>query len=133
MKQSEFPEWAQKIKKESNGNVLRLVGGKIYLYRSSSRRVPEHKYPVAKEEYLGVVTPAGLLPADSFQFFPLMTEVGYLKEVFPLKYDNEDLAIINRVVVINKNGRWMLPKISEDEETMIRKYLNIEKGEVQFR
>ena len=133
MKQSEFPEWAQKIKEESNGNVLRMSGGKIYLYRSTSRRIPGHKYPVAKEEYLGVVTPTGLLPADSFQFFPLMTEVGYLKEIFPLEYDNDDLAIINRVVVINKSGRWMLPKISEDEEATIRKYMNIEKGEVQFR
>ena len=133
MKQSEFPQWAQKIKEGSGGNVLRMSGGNIYLYRSTSRRVPGHKYPVVKEEYLGVVTPTGLLPADSFQFFPLMTEVGYLKEVFPLEYDKNDLVIIDRIVVINKSGRWMLPKISEDEETTIRKYMKIEKGEVKLR
>ena len=133
MKQSDFPSWAQRIKEESNGNVLRKSGEKIYLYRSTSRRVPGRKYPVASEEYLGIVTPAGLIPAESFQFFPLLTEIRYLKEVFPLEYSKDDLDIVKHIVVVNKNGRWMLPRINEEEEATIRKYLNIERGEVQPR
>ena len=130
MKQSEFPQWARKIKEESEGNVLRLKGDKIYLYKSTSRRIPEKKYPVATEEYLGVVTPNGLIPAESFQFYPLLTEVCSLEEAFPLVYSEEDITCIKEIVVVNKNGRWMLPKIEPVQEAILQKYLKIEKGEV---
>ena len=133
MKQTDFPQWAQKIKQESEGNVLRMSGEKIYLYKSTSHHVPGKKYPVAKEEYLGIVTPEGLIPAESFQFFPLLTEVRFLVQVFPLPYSDTDLEIASKIVLVNKKGKWLLPKISEAEETIIRKYLNIEKGEVRMR
>lgn len=133
MKQSEFPQWALDVKENSGGNVLRMSGDKIYLYKSASKRVPGKKYPVATEEYLGIVTPGGLLPAESFQFFPLLTETGYLSQAFPLEYDQNDKPFIDRVVVVNKKGRWMLPRISEEEEAVIRKYFNIEGGEVRIR
>ena len=74
MKQSDFPEWAQRVKEQYKGTQLRKIGSNIYLYAVSSRRVPGKSYPVLTQSYMGIVTPSGLIEPQSFQFRPLESD-----------------------------------------------------------
>jgi hypothetical protein len=56
---SSYPDWvnAHKVK----GTSIKRVGNEYYLYKSTSKRVPGKKYPQPVEEYIGVITPEGVV------------------------------------------------------------------------
>lgn len=50
-----YPDWVLKFK--SKGTYVQVRGGRYYLYRGHSERVPGKSYPVLKfDEYLGQIT-----------------------------------------------------------------------------
>jgi hypothetical protein len=58
---SVYPDWVNKHKKK--GTSVKKVGNSYYLYKSTSRRVPGKKYPQPMQDYLGKITPDGLVKA----------------------------------------------------------------------
>lgn len=50
-----YPDWV--LKHKIKGTYVQIRGGKYYLYRGHSERVPDKSYPVLKfDEYLGQIT-----------------------------------------------------------------------------
>lgn len=129
MKQSDFPIWAQKIKEQSGGTTLRQIGNAIYLYQGTSRRVSGKKYPVLEETYFGIVTEEGLIKAESFSFYPLQTEVRSIDAQFKIKYDSvEDQTVMKQLSVVRKKGKWMLPRMTDEQKSVVEKYFVIVDG-----
>lgn len=54
-----YPDWVKQFREK--GTAVKKVGNTYYLYKHSSRRVPGKKHPQATDEYIGVVTPAGVI------------------------------------------------------------------------
>lgn len=54
-----YPDWVKQFREK--GTAVKKVGNTYYLYKHSSRRVPGKKYPQATDEYIGVITPAGVI------------------------------------------------------------------------
>ena len=129
MKQSEFPEWARRIKAQEGGTSLKQVGNNIYLYKCTSSRIPGKKYPVVKETYLGQVTEEGLVKAEGFLFYPLETETSSIDKQFDIKFTSESDQKILEGIRIIKNGRgWALPRLTKKELETVQKYFNVEAG-----
>lgn len=57
--EKKYPEWVQKQRK--TGTTVKEKGGKYYLYKRTSRRVPGKKYPQPVDTYIGVITPEGVI------------------------------------------------------------------------
>ena len=60
--QKKYPEWVQKQRKK--GMTVKEKGGRYYLYKRTSRRVPGKKYPQPVDTYVGVITPEGVIEAN---------------------------------------------------------------------
>jgi len=58
---SAYPEWVNQHK--SKGTTVKRVGNSYYLYKSTSKRVPGKKYPQPVQQFLGTITPDGLVPS----------------------------------------------------------------------
>ena len=58
-----YPEWVRKYREK--GYSIKKSGERYYLYRHSSRRVEGKKYPQAKDTYVGVITPDGIIYAKN--------------------------------------------------------------------
>lgn len=59
MKLENLPDYAKPFKKK--GYDVRKQGETYFLYKITSRRVPEKKYPVLEQEYIGVIDKNGTL------------------------------------------------------------------------
>ena len=66
MKKELLPTWAQPYKK--TGYDIRLEKGRYVLYKISSKRVKDLKYPKLIQEYIGVITEDGLKEKNSVTF-----------------------------------------------------------------
>lgn len=60
--EKKYPEWVQKQRKK--GTTVKEKGGRYYLYKRTSRRVPGKKYPQPVDTYIGVITPEGVIEAN---------------------------------------------------------------------
>ncbi len=61
MKKENLPAFAQPFK--TKGYDVRLVGSSYQLFRVTSKRVPDKKYPVLEQTYIGTIDPEkGLIP-----------------------------------------------------------------------
>ena len=59
---TDFPEWVQRQRK--TGHEIKIIKGKYYMYKRESRWDPAKKKSVKKTgEYVGAVTPGGIVPA----------------------------------------------------------------------
>lgn len=56
---ADYPDWVKQFRQK--GTAVKKVGNSYYLYRHSSKRVPGKKYPQATDEYIGVITPEGVI------------------------------------------------------------------------
>ena len=54
-----YPNWVKQFREK--GTAVKKVGNTYYLYKHTSRRVPGKKYPQAVDEYIGVITPTGVV------------------------------------------------------------------------
>lgn len=54
-----YPDWVKQFRQK--GTSVKKVGNSYYLYRHSSKRVPGKKYPQASDEYIGLITPQGVI------------------------------------------------------------------------
>ena len=59
--EKKYPEWVQQYRKK--GTTVKKKGGRYYLYKRTSRRVPGKKYPQPVDTYIGVITPEGVIEA----------------------------------------------------------------------
>lgn len=59
--EKKYPEWVQQYRKK--GTTVKEKGGRYYLYKRTSRRVPGKKYPQPVDTYIGVITPEGVIEA----------------------------------------------------------------------
>ena len=131
MKQTDFPQWAQDIKKSVGGTTLRKIGGIIYLYKGTSKRVPGKKNPVMEETYLGIVTKDGFIPAEGFMFYHLQTECLFIDEKYKLKYENEeDQNVLRQVPLVRRKEKYFLPRVTDAQMRTIEKYFAVKKGEI---
>lgn len=134
MKQSDFPEWALKIKAQERGTILKKVGNGIYLYKCTSKRVEGRKYPVVEEHYLGLVTENGLVRAEGFLFYPLDTEVSTIEKEFAIEsLPEDDKELLARIPIVRKKDGWFLPKLSKNDQKTIQKYFDIDAGQLKKR
>ena len=123
MRQCDFPEWALKIKEQHKGTQLRKIGNNIYLYAVHSRRVPGKTYPVTSQEYIGLVTESGLVEAQGFQFKPLSSVASKLSNVVSLDcYPDSDEQILSDIVLVKNGETWYYPKLTEEQEKVLRKH-----------
>ena len=58
-----YPEWVRQYRQK--GYSIKRNGDRYYLYRHTSKRVEGKKYPQAKDTYVGVITPEGIIYAKS--------------------------------------------------------------------
>lgn len=56
---SAYPDWVNQHKEK--GTSVKRVGNSYYLYKSTSKRVPGMKYPQPVQQFLGTITPDGLV------------------------------------------------------------------------
>ena len=54
-----IPDWALRYKKP--GCTIKEYGDKYYLYYATSKYVPERKYPVSVQTYIGRFLPDGVV------------------------------------------------------------------------
>lgn len=57
--EKKYPDWVQKQRRV--GTTVKEKGGKYYLYKRTSRRLPGKKYPQPVDTYIGVITPEGVI------------------------------------------------------------------------
>ena len=57
-----YPEWVQKHR--VRGTTIKKKGNSYYLYKRTSKRVPEKKYPQPVDTYIGLITPEGVVYSD---------------------------------------------------------------------
>ncbi|MBR1710155.1 MAG: hypothetical protein IJ719_15225 [Clostridia bacterium] len=134
MKQSDFPEWALKIKTQERGTILKKVGKGIYLYKCTSKRVKDRKYPVVEEHYLGLVTENGLVRAEGFLFYPLDTEISTIAKEFSIEsLPEDDKELLARILIVRNKDGWFLPKLSKSDQEIIQKYFDIDAGQLKKR
>jgi len=55
---SNYPDWVNAFKEK--GTSVKKIGNEYYLYSSTSKRVPGKKYPQPVQEYIGIITRAGV-------------------------------------------------------------------------
>ena len=131
MKQTDFPQWAQDIKKSVGGTTLRQIGGIIYLYKGTSRRVPGKKNPVMEETYMGIVAEDGFIPAEGFMFYPLQTECLSIDRQFKLEYQTEeDQNLLHQMSIIKRKGKYFLPRVTDLQMRTVEKYFTVKDGEI---
>lgn len=58
-----YPDWVRQFK--TKGYSIKRKGDRYYLYKHSSTRVPGKKYPQAKDTYVGIITPDGVVYAKN--------------------------------------------------------------------
>lgn len=73
MSEKIYPEWVQK--QRTKGTTVKKVGNNYYLYQHTSKRVPEKKYPVPVDTYIGKITPNGIEKSGSKKVSAKDTEV----------------------------------------------------------
>ena len=56
---SNYPDWVNAHKEK--GTAVKKVGNEYYLYKATSKRVPEKKYPQPIHEYIGLITREGVV------------------------------------------------------------------------
>jgi len=59
---SNYPDWVNAYKEK--GTSVKKVGNEYYLYRSTSKRIPGKKYPQPIQEYIGTITPSGVIQTN---------------------------------------------------------------------
>jgi hypothetical protein len=87
---SKYPEWLDRFREP--GTAVKKIGNSYYLYKVASVRVPGKKNPQPKGEYIGVITPEGVikttvrkLPTDVVRVY----EYGFsyaMKQLTPPKF-----------------------------------------------
>jgi hypothetical protein len=85
-----YPDWVNRHREP--GTAVKKVGSSYYLYKATSVRVPGKKNPQPKAEYIGVITPDGVvksgvkkLATDNVRVY----EYGFsyaLKQLTPVKF-----------------------------------------------
>ena len=124
MKQSDFPEWAQRVKEQYKGTQLRKIGSNIYLYAVSSRRVRGKSYPVLTQSYMGIVTPSGLIEPQSFQFRPLESDAvlfAALPGISEIAFTSDEWESVRQICMIRSGDTWFYPKLTKREEEILRR------------
>ena len=124
MRQSDFPEWAQRIKEQHKGTQLRMVGNNIYLYAVASSRQPGQEHPAVRQRYLGIVTPGGLIESRSFQFRPMETialTLGSLPEIIPDSFSPDEWETIQSICLIRNGDSWFFAKLTSSQEQILRR------------
>lgn len=123
MRQRDFPEWARRVKEQYQGTQLRRVGNNIYLYAVTSRRIPGKKYPVLFQSYMGIVTQAGLVEPQSFQFRPMETEVCLLENlpgVSGVVFTADEWKTVRHICLVRNGDNWFYPGLSSSEEQILQ-------------
>jgi hypothetical protein len=59
---SKYPDWLDRFREP--GTAVRKIGNSYYLYKVTSVRVPGKKNPQPKGEYIGVITPEGVVKTN---------------------------------------------------------------------
>lgn len=75
MKLEKLPDFAKPFKK--SGYDVRENNGTYFLYKISSRRVPEKRYPVLEQEYIGIISKEGKLIRK--KEYPAERKMGYIE------------------------------------------------------
>lgn len=98
-----YPDWVKQFRQK--GTAVKKVGSSYYLYRHSSKRVPGKKYPQASDEYIGRITPEGVIQKNKKKLSIEeihVYEYGFSKAVWqscpetwkkPLKNDWENVLL----------------------------------------
>lgn len=81
MKINDLPDFAKKYK--TKGYDVRYVNGTYVLFKVSSKRVPDKKYPVLVQEYIGIIDESkGLISKKTYQDNTSYLEYGLSNFIF---------------------------------------------------
>lgn len=97
---SRYPDWVNQFK--TKGTSVKMVRGNYYLYRTTSRRVPGMKNPQPVSEYIGVITPEGVIRAERsmVQLSDVKVwEYGFSKAVMAKLPQGADVEAVARAVM----------------------------------
>ena len=103
-----LPDWVEKHKKP--GTTVKKIGGNYYLYYASSSRVPDRKYPVCVQTYIGKITESGVV-RDRMSIDVSRTRACTLGELVPGLEGK-----LGRVIVLQIRKEWVCTLT--DRETM---------------
>jgi len=87
---SAYPDWVNQHKEK--GTSVKRVGNSYYLYKSTSKRVPGMKYPQPVQQFVGTITPSGLVKSAVRKISTetvLVYEYGFsytLSKIIPPKF-----------------------------------------------
>ena len=89
MKKRAYPDWVYQYR--TKGTSIKKVGENYYLYRTTSKRVPGKRYPVASSKYIGVITKDGIVTTDKKKLSisaPTVYEYGFSYALDYLAYEH---------------------------------------------
>ncbi len=117
-----MPNWVLKHKKP--GTTIKKIGNNYYLYYATSSRLPDKKYPVSVQSYIGKITEQGVIN-DKVSITIKDTEALPITEILP-KLD----ARFSNVIVLHIKNKWMLTKTDKSLVDILEKKGLYKKGEI---
>ncbi len=73
-----IPEWV--LKQKRPGTTVKQIGDSYYLYRCTSKRIPDKSYPVSVQSYIGKITKSGVMN-EKASLLAQNTEACLLKDL----------------------------------------------------
>ena len=126
-----YPEWVRQYRQK--GYSIKRNGDRYYLYRHTSKRVEGKKYPQAKDTYVGVITPEGIIYAKS-KLMPSGSEIhvrefGLSKTLILACPDSWKAGVpsrwkdvLKRTIIRYVENSYLLDDDSFDKDTMSVQY-----------
>lgn len=126
MKQHSYPEWVYQYR--TKGTSIKKVGENYYLYRTSSKRVPEKSYPVVKSEYIGVITENGVIMSEKkklntntpkvyeYGFSYVLNELAYERFRSEYAYKEDSRYAFLQILKKHSVNSWFLQEAAEPRD-----------------
>lgn len=108
-----IPNWANKFKKP--GCTIKEINGKYYLYYATSKYIPEKKYPVSEQTYIGKITPEGII-SERVSINVGKTEAKILGEII-----NDLPEELRGIIVLHVKRNWYFTKIDTKQKDELKK------------
>lgn len=113
-----YPDWVEKY--HITGTSVKKIGDNYYLYKVSSKRVKDKKYPVTTQTYLGKITETGVTKTFPLRFIPGETVIMPLN--IALNIQNIE-NILNSVYGVIEQGYFYPSNINDEQiELLINNY-----------
>ncbi|MBE5860066.1 MAG: hypothetical protein E7301_08075 [Butyrivibrio sp.] len=119
-----MPDWVLKHKKP--GTTIKKIGNNYYLYYATSSRLPDKKYPVSAQSYIGKITEQGII-SDKVSITVKDTEALPIIDIFP-----ELDARFSKVIALHIKNKWLLTKTDKSLADILEQKGLCKNGEIVF-